>query len=77
MTHFGSKSILILQVPISGSFYSIHLKEWLNVFPRQQIFITRTEDFASNVAGTLLNIFRFLKLGKNLCNMIMSVMNHF
>lgn len=51
-----------LQVPISGSFYSIHLQEWLRVFPRKQIYITRTEDFSKNIADTLLGIFRFLKL---------------
>ena len=54
---------IFLQVPISGSLHSIHLKEWLKVFPKKQLFITRTEDFADSVANTLLNIFRYLKLG--------------
>ena len=41
----------------------MHIKEWLKVFPRKQIFITRTEAFAKNIADTLLGIFRFLHLG--------------
>ncbi|KAK3600482.1 hypothetical protein CHS0354_023581, partial [Potamilus streckersoni] len=51
-----------LRTPISGSFYSLHLKEWLKVFPRKQMFITRTEDFGRDIQGTLVQIFRFLEL---------------
>ncbi|XP_045182321.2 carbohydrate sulfotransferase 15-like [Mercenaria mercenaria] len=51
-----------LWVPISGSFYSVHLQEWLKVFPRKQIFILRTEEYSQNIADSLLRIFRFLHL---------------
>ncbi|KAK3592270.1 hypothetical protein CHS0354_022695 [Potamilus streckersoni] len=51
-----------LRTPISGSFYSLHLKEWLKAFPRKQMFITRTEDFGRDILGTLVQIFRFLRL---------------
>ncbi|KAK3584633.1 hypothetical protein CHS0354_003917, partial [Potamilus streckersoni] len=48
--------------PISASLYSIHLKEWLKVFPRKQIFVMRTEDYSKDIAGSLLKIFKFLEL---------------
>ncbi|XP_060567594.1 uncharacterized protein LOC132726294 isoform X2 [Ruditapes philippinarum] len=59
---YDENIIRSLRVPISGSFYSVHIKEWLKVFPRKQIFITRTEAFAKSIANTLLGIFRFLRL---------------
>ncbi|KAK3600483.1 hypothetical protein CHS0354_023582, partial [Potamilus streckersoni] len=43
-----------LRTPISGCFYSLHLKEWLKAFPRKQMFITRTEDFGKDILGTLV-----------------------
>lgn len=59
---YDENMIRRLPTPISGSFYSVHLKEWLKVFSRDQMFITTTEDFSRNIPKTLLQVFRFLKL---------------
>ncbi|XP_045181994.2 uncharacterized protein LOC123540782 isoform X2 [Mercenaria mercenaria] len=59
---YDENIIRSLRVPISGSFYSVHLQEWLKVFPRKQIFILKTEEFSQKIADTLLRIFRFLHL---------------
>ena len=53
----------ILQVPIYASIYHVHLKTWLDVFPREQVHIIRTEDFSSDIRGHMLDLFRFLDLG--------------
>ncbi|OWF39912.1 carbohydrate sulfotransferase 15-like isoform X3 [Mizuhopecten yessoensis] len=48
--------------PIHGSFYSILLKEWFSVFPREQFLIMRTEDYSSNMTSHLRKIFNFLEV---------------
>ncbi|XP_060067963.1 carbohydrate sulfotransferase 15-like [Ylistrum balloti] len=48
--------------PIHGSFYSVLLKEWFSVFPREQFLIIRTEDYSSNMAFYLRKIFNFLQV---------------
>ncbi|KAL3891470.1 hypothetical protein ACJMK2_003732 [Sinanodonta woodiana] len=59
---YTEEVIKTLKTPISASLYSIHLKEWLKVFPRKQIFIMRTEDYSKDIVGSLLKIFQFLEL---------------
>ncbi|KAL4217599.1 Carbohydrate sulfotransferase 15 [Mactra antiquata] len=59
---YDGQIIRDLRVPLSGSFYSVHLEEWLKVFPRKQFLIIRTEQFSESVADTLLRVFRYLKL---------------
>ncbi|KAK3577378.1 hypothetical protein CHS0354_008475 [Potamilus streckersoni] len=51
-----------LKVPLSASMYVVHLREWLRVFPRQQIFILRFEDYIQDMERTLRNLFHFLQL---------------
>ncbi|KAK3592495.1 hypothetical protein CHS0354_026616 [Potamilus streckersoni] len=51
-----------LKVPLSASMYSVHLREWLRVFPRQQIFIVRFEDYVQDMERSLSNLFHFLQL---------------
>ncbi|XP_048730666.2 carbohydrate sulfotransferase 15-like isoform X2 [Ostrea edulis] len=46
-----------------ASFYDVHITNWLNVFPRSQIFITRTEDFSRDIKRHLLHLFKFLDVG--------------
>ncbi|WP_413161547.1 tetratricopeptide repeat protein [Capilliphycus salinus ALCB114379] len=47
---------------IARSIYVEFLKKWLDVFPREQIFIISSENFYSNPPGTLKQIFDFLGL---------------
>ena len=42
--------------------YSIFLKDWLKVFPREQIIIIRSEDYKKDILGTLKQIYRHLEL---------------
>ncbi|KAL3885341.1 hypothetical protein ACJMK2_025412 [Sinanodonta woodiana] len=51
-----------LKVPLSASMYVVHLREWLRVFPRHQIFILRFEDYIQDMKSSLSNLFRFLQL---------------
>ncbi|XP_033732843.1 carbohydrate sulfotransferase 15-like [Pecten maximus] len=48
--------------PIHGSFYSLLLKEWFSVFPREQFLVLRTEDYSRNMTFYLRKIFKFLKV---------------
>ena len=43
--------------------YSIYLKDWYCIFPKQQIHVLRTEDLASSPERELKKIFNFLELG--------------
>ena len=43
-------------------FYVEHLREWLEVFPREQILILRTEDYATDRAPVMDKVFSFLNL---------------
>ncbi|KAK3100628.1 hypothetical protein FSP39_022776 [Pinctada imbricata] len=59
---YDPKIIKGLRVPLYASIYHVHLKNWLDVFPRKQMFILRTEDYKRNEREYLLEIFRFLEL---------------
>ena len=52
------------QAPIYTSFYDIHVEEWLKVFPREQLFIFRHEDYINDIKGTLVKVFKFLEIGE-------------
>lgn len=54
----------LLQAPIQGSFYIVHLREWLQVFPREQIYIFRNEDYTKDIKGTISDICRYLNVCK-------------
>ncbi|XP_061192047.1 carbohydrate sulfotransferase 15-like [Saccostrea echinata] len=43
-------------------FYAVYLREWLSVFPREQMLILRTEDYSSNVSSVVRQVFKFLEL---------------
>ncbi|KAL3885343.1 hypothetical protein ACJMK2_025414 [Sinanodonta woodiana] len=59
---YNERFINSLKVPLSASMYVVHLKEWLRVFPRQQIFILRFEDYIQDLENSLRNLFDFLQL---------------
>lgn len=43
-------------------FYSVYLKEWFSVFPKQQFVILRTEDYSQNIEECMSKIFQFLEV---------------
>ncbi|XP_065942341.1 carbohydrate sulfotransferase 15 isoform X2 [Magallana gigas] len=52
-----------MPTPLFASFYDVHMANWLEVFPRNQIFIMRTEDFDKSKKKYLLQLFKFLNVG--------------
>ena len=46
------------------SFYYIFIQDWLRVFPRKQIYITRLEDYTKSRHKVLREMHTFLGLGK-------------
>ncbi|XP_033756313.1 carbohydrate sulfotransferase 15-like [Pecten maximus] len=44
--------------------YIIYLRDWLKVFPREQLLILRLEDYSRDLAGVIKKVFSFLKLRK-------------
>ncbi|VDI11644.1 [heparan sulfate]-glucosamine 3-sulfotransferase 3 [Mytilus galloprovincialis] len=59
---YDRKHIAMYKARIHVGFYAVYLKEWLKVFPKEQILFLRTEDYAENIKGTLKQIFKFLQL---------------
>lgn len=47
---------------LARGFYAEQLQIWLNLFPKDQIFVISTEDLASKTNETLGTVFDFLKL---------------
>ncbi|ESO98385.1 hypothetical protein LOTGIDRAFT_214000 [Lottia gigantea] len=44
-----------------GIYYS-YIETWLNIYPRDQFFILRLEDYASNIRNVMKRVFKFLGL---------------
>ncbi|XP_052791542.1 carbohydrate sulfotransferase 15-like [Mya arenaria] len=53
-----------IPAPIYTSFYIVHLLEWLKVFPREQLFVFRNEDYTSDIRATISSICRFLDIAQ-------------
>ncbi|WP_293338844.1 sulfotransferase [Microcoleus sp. CAWBG58] len=47
---------------IYKSLYAWNLKQWMNLFPREQFLILQSEEFYANPAATLSQVFNFLDL---------------
>ncbi|MCU0543205.1 MAG: sulfotransferase domain-containing protein [Oscillatoriaceae cyanobacterium Prado104] len=47
---------------IYKSLYAVSLKEWLKLFPREQFLILQSEEFYTNPAAGLKQVFEFLEL---------------
>ncbi|XP_062587525.1 carbohydrate sulfotransferase 15-like [Saccostrea cucullata] len=60
---YGYNISELMRLPLSASLYYIHLQEWLDAFPREQIFILRNEDYQKDVKYSLLKLFSFLNVG--------------
>jgi hypothetical protein len=52
------------KVRIQVSLYTIFVEQWMALFPREQIFILRLEDYSANRALWLTKIAQFLDIGK-------------
>ena len=46
------------------SLYVYFLQEWLNIFPRKQLLIIRSEDLFANTQDTMEKVFNFLELSE-------------
>ena len=46
------------------SLYVYFLQQWLNVFPREQLLIIRSEDLFTNTQDTMSQVFNFLELSE-------------
>ena len=55
---------IYLQVRILNSMYYLFIKEWLDVFPREQFIFIKMEDYVKYKEETLNRIFKFLGLCK-------------
>ena len=58
------KSVTLLQVRLRVGLYSVYLKDWLKVFPLEQFYILRLEDYTQDQLGYIKKIHRFLGLSK-------------
>lgn len=62
-----SMSPCLLQgVRLHNGLYSIYLKDWLQVFPREQVLVVRMEDYQKNISKTLEDIYHHLGLSESL-----------
>jgi N-acetylgalactosamine 4-sulfate 6-O-sulfotransferase len=42
----------------------VYIGDWLQVFPREQFFFVKMEEYSENTSNTLQEIFKFLGVGK-------------
>ncbi|QIR37171.1 sulfotransferase family protein [Tolypothrix sp. PCC 7910] len=52
----------ILLPHLVGSLYIYYIKQWLNIFPKEQILIIKSEDLYNNPSVTMKQVYDFLKL---------------
>ncbi|XP_012936464.1 carbohydrate sulfotransferase 15 [Aplysia californica] len=51
-----------VKLRLQESMYSIFIKDWMKVFPKNQILFLRFEDYVKDIPGTLKKVFSFLEL---------------
>lgn len=56
----------VSQTRLLEGMYPIFMVDWLRIFPREQMFIMRYEDYAIDVKGKMRQLFEFLDLGRSL-----------
>ena len=44
--------------------YSVFMEDWLRIFPEDQIFVSRMEDYSSGISSQMKVIYNFLELSK-------------
>jgi hypothetical protein len=52
-------------VDIASGAYAPFVEDWLRVFPKEQIYFVKFEDYEKDMATTVKNIVKFLKLRKS------------
>ncbi|KAK3096755.1 hypothetical protein FSP39_002955 [Pinctada imbricata] len=62
-----------LNVPIYASMYHVHMKTWMDVFPKEQIHIIRTEDFSKDLPGHMTDVFKFLDISDVSQNLLQNI----
>ena len=45
------------KVRVMVGIYEMYLRQWLKVFPREQIFIMRNEDYSNDISSHLKRVF--------------------
>ncbi len=50
-----------------ASIYYPFVKDWLDVFPREQVLLIKAEDFYSNPVAVMDRVYHFLGVGKEAC----------
>ena len=55
----------ILLSHLLGSLYIYYLKEWMNIFPREQFLIIQSENLFENPSATMKQVYNFLDLEDN------------
>ena len=55
---------MVLQVDLRIGLYSVFLKDYYKVFPKEQVLIQKLEDRKKDMNRTIKEIFSFLELGK-------------
>ncbi|MFK8182466.1 MAG: sulfotransferase domain-containing protein [Phormidesmis sp.] len=53
---------LLFYKPLAEGLYFYKLKRWMSVFNKEQFLILKSEDFYSNTADTMHEVFDFLSL---------------
>ncbi|KAK7479377.1 hypothetical protein BaRGS_00029369 [Batillaria attramentaria] len=57
---FSNDTYVNLPMRLHIGMYSVFMKEWLAVFPRDRFYILRTEDYQANMKEHLRRIYKFL-----------------
>nr|KAG5693862.1 hypothetical protein BaRGS_009918 [Batillaria attramentaria] len=61
---FSNDTYVNLPMRLHIGMYSVFMKEWLAVFPRDRFYILRTEDYQANMKEHLRRIYKFLDVGQ-------------
>ena len=66
MTIIKCESLIIFQLlPLSLGMYDVYVADWLEVFPQNQLYFVKIEEFKNKKTEILEDIFHFLQLGKH------------
>lgn len=67
---------LVAGVRLRIGLYWVYLKDWMSVFPKENFYIVKTEDYAKCIKCTFAKVFRFLglpQLNKSSVNFMESI----
>lgn len=66
MLIMNRSSYLLQGVRLYNGLYSIYIKDWLQVFPQEQVLVLRMEDYQNNMNKTLEEIYNHLGLSESI-----------